>query len=124
MPTVTQMVREVFVDHPAEAVLTFGTLTLDPHLGTFNVGSGPSVRLMVMEAKLLAALILAPRGLLTHAAAFDALYRDRGDQKEPLIGGLCAWLSYLRKKLKANGFGIVNIRGRGWQLQALNSSTT
>jgi DNA-binding response OmpR family regulator len=120
MMTSTAYIRDIFVDHPAEAVLTFGTLTLDPHLGTFSVGSGPSVPLMVMETKLLAALILAPRGLLTHAAAFDALYRDRGDKKEPLVGGLCARLSYLRKKLKANGFGIVNSRGRGWQLQALS----
>lgn len=113
-------IQEVFADHSPEQVLVIGSLTLDAHLGFVSVKDGPQVQLMPMETKLLAALILAPRGLLTRAAAFDALYRDRGDDGEPLHGALDFWLHMLRAKLKKVGHGITNIRGRGWQLHVGN----
>jgi DNA-binding response OmpR family regulator len=97
----------------------FKGLTLDRQTGLLT-HAGQEVRgLTGMEAKMLAALMLAPSGFLDRLAAFDALYWDRGETGEPEPKIIDVWICRLRKAIKPLGFRIATIWGRGYQLEAI-----
>lgn len=97
--------------------LVFETLTLETETGDLFRDGIRNTTLSRKPALMLGAFMRAHEGFLTREAAYDALYWNVGESKEPTFEVITVWASRLRTVLQPLGYTLASNSGRGYRLQ-------